>query len=647
MYSYCVYTNHSWAYWRFEETTNTFTNSMQAYDYSGNNFNATYGNSDGTSSSGCKDGGESILASLYGPGNSDSYSGFPNNNGPATMSSGHNNGYLTAPPLNLKTNTVTFTMWIYINSDNNIVTPNTGLFMNRNGKDAAGIGFGATVKTNVYGFDGSSVAELGYTWSSNSAASTGWHSGLYPCPGTWNFVACVITSNSTTMYLYFANKGSYGSTNLFKAVQNNVTNITETFSGGTTWIGGDNNDNARTFFGSIDEVAVFTNAMSESKIQDLFLKGLGLSTGVAPSFTTQPQTSVTIYKGQTLSMTAVAGGIPSPAFQWQYAQGGNVTLWTNVANSGTAITGATSNTLVMTGFPAAAWIARTNFQLVATNSTGSVTSSVVTVNYITIPNNSGIWTMNFAIATTNQSGTGTPFSGRGVLGTGTSWNALNAYSGQAFNVTAYRDDGVVTNSGIVFSSQGATGGSGSSLWTGVTNNMLLDTYIIVNATSTNPLPFVFSNIPNGKYNLALYGCVASWVNRAIQFTVLTNGVVAGTAAMTNTQDILFLPKDNTAVFTNLMVNNQRLEVDLIALPCPLNTNSTECEFNGAQLQLLANGVNLGVVSNQALAWTGGGLYTATNVSGPWVTNPGVSPLLLTNKIESKRYYKVFSPTPPY
>ena len=33
-------------------------------------------------------------------------------------------------------------MWIYIDPNNNIITPYTGLLMNRNGYDAAGIGFG-------------------------------------------------------------------------------------------------------------------------------------------------------------------------------------------------------------------------------------------------------------------------------------------------------------------------------------------------------------------------------------------------------------------------------------------------------------------------------------------------------------------------
>jgi len=288
--------------------------------------------------------------------------------------------------------------------------------------------------------------------------------------------------------------------------------------------------------------------------------------------------------------------------------------------------------------------------LVATNTYGSVTSTLATVTVSQVPQTGSQWTMNFAMVTTNGGGTGTPYSGRGVLGAGTNWNALNAYSGQAISVTANRDDGVATNSGIVFSSQaGIYVNNGSSMSLRPTNNMLLDTYAIVYGTSTNPTPFVFSNIPNGKYNLALYGCVGNWLDRAIKFTVLTNGVVAGTAAMTNLQDSVLAPNDNTAIFTNLIVANQRLEVDMIFLPCPLhpNTLSGECEFNGAQLQLLAYGLNIGVVNNTNLTWMGGGLYTATNVTGPWVTNPGVSPLLLTNKTESKRFFRVFSPTAPF
>ena len=61
MYANDVMTNRPWAYWKFEETNDTLFSSMQAYDYSGHNYDATYGNGDVESmASGCKDGGESL-----------------------------------------------------------------------------------------------------------------------------------------------------------------------------------------------------------------------------------------------------------------------------------------------------------------------------------------------------------------------------------------------------------------------------------------------------------------------------------------------------------------------------------------------------------------------------------------------------------
>ena len=99
MYAYCVMTNNPWAYWKFEETNDTLTNSMQAYDYSGNNFDATYANSDGTAGSGCLDGGENIsLNGQYGPNPNDylnGYPGIPANNGCEGNFYSDNNGYLT------------------------------------------------------------------------------------------------------------------------------------------------------------------------------------------------------------------------------------------------------------------------------------------------------------------------------------------------------------------------------------------------------------------------------------------------------------------------------------------------------------------------------------------------------------------------
>jgi hypothetical protein len=640
MYSYCVYTNRPWAYWKFEETNDTITSSMQAYDYSGNNFDATYGTN-------TTDGAETIAnVGIHGPraysgDASHMYPGLPLTNGAVGLGGSVYNplphGYVTVPPLNLNTNAVTFTMWIHPNGA--ALPPSAGLFMYRNGTaDGAGVGFGTV--TNGLG-----TPCLSYTWNSNSAATYGWKTGLYPIAGIWSFVACVVTPTNTSMYLYYVNGAS---TNLLTSVLT-INNSPESFSGGTTLLGGDSfGGDGRTFAGSMDEVAVFTNSMSEGQIQDLFLRSLGITTGVAPSITTQPASHTTIYNGTTLQLSVVAGGIPGPIYQWQYTTDSGAT-WANVTDIANTIIGSTSNVLIMNSYPIPAYISCNGFQVTCKNTSGSVTSTMANVTILSIPGNaSGLKTVNYAITSLNGGGLGNPFIGRGVLGTGTYWNALNVdANNQMTNATSFLDNGS-TVSGFNFRSQaGFYVDTGSSLALKPTNNMLLDTYAMF--TSTNPTPLVFSPIPNGRYNLALYGCVGGWLNRATKFTVLTNGVVAGTKGLTNVQDSVYATTDNLAIFTNLVVMNQRLEVDIVFLPCPLNpaTDSGEADFNGAQLQLLKYApaiTNLNMATH-TLSWTSGGLYHATNVLGPWETNPFVSPFTFT-PTGHMQFFRIYNPTWP-
>jgi hypothetical protein len=586
---------------------------MQAYDYSGNNFDATYGNSV-ANDGGCRDGGKAWANGQGGPGSSrsseaygaDHYAGFPSTNACAQLSYNHHNGYLTVPPLNLNTNTVTFTMWIYPNSD--VIAAGTGLLMNRNGNDGAGIGFGSVLQTNS---GGRSMPCLSYTWNSNNPATYGWNSGLYPVGAVWSFVACVVTPTNTTMYLYYVTSGT---TNVLKS-SFVMTNNPEAFGGiASTRIGGDSaGGDGLTFDGCIDEVAVFTNAMSESQIQDLFLKSLGLFTGVAPAITTQP-TNVTMYFYTTLQLTAVASGILNPAYQWQFSW--DKIHWTNVVNNPSIGVGeATDTTLHMTNYPDFSYSGITNYRCIAANLSGIATSSVATVTLIPLPWPKVEWTVNFAITTTNGGGTGVPFYGHGVLGMGSYWNALQG--GQFTNATSYRDDGP-TVIGVHFGSTNF--GLASASFGG--NNALLDTYCIFGNGGT---AFVFTSVPNGKYNLALYGIDGAYANRGTIFTV--NGV---SQSVTNAQDIVILP-DNTAIFTNVLVSNGRLEVDMMPVPSvPSHNPNTEGEFNGAQLQLLKYApqpLPIEPITNDlfTLTWVGGGLWEATNVMGPWVTNPAVSP----------------------
>jgi hypothetical protein len=643
MYVNCVMTNNPWAYWKFEETNDTINQSMQAYDYSGNNFDATYGTN-------CFDGAETLVyvgSGYHGPRawsiENTHYAGFPLTNGCAGMGGDAKaavpNGYLSVPPLNLNNNAVTFTMWIYPKSA--AIPSSAGLFMNRNGSDAAGVGFGTT--TNALG-----TPCLTYTWNSNSAATYGWNSGLFPVAGSWSFVACVVTPTNTSMYLYNVQGAA---TNLLKSVFV-MTNNPEAFGGiGATRLGGDSQDgdSRRTFAGEMDEVAIFNNSMSEGQIQDLFLRSLGITTGVAPSITTQPASHTTIYNGTTLQLSVVAGGIPNPTYQWQYTTDNGAT-WANVTDIPNSIIGSTSNVLIMNSYPIPLYASINNFQVTVQNSSGSITSApIANVTVLSIPGNvnGGLWTVNYAFATTNGGGLGNPFIGRGVLGTGTYWNALGTNgASQVTNTASFLDNGS-TVSGINFTSQaGVAVGVTSSLWRGVpTNNLLLDTFATLD--SVTPTPFVFSPIPNGKYNLAVYACVGSWLDRAASITVLTNGVSAGTKGLTNVQDSVFATIDNLAIYTNLLVMNQKLEVDIVFLPTAAHTNtdSGEADFNGAQLQLLKYApaiTNLNMATH-TLSWRGGGLYHATNVLGTWETNPFVSPFTFT-PTGHMQFFRIYNPT---
>ena len=78
------------------------------------------------------------------------------------------------------------------------------------------------------------MAELGYTWNTNSAATYNFHSGLFPPVAIWSFVALTITPSNATLNLCYVN----GTTNVLAAV-NTLAHSPEGILGGTTWLGSD------------------------------------------------------------------------------------------------------------------------------------------------------------------------------------------------------------------------------------------------------------------------------------------------------------------------------------------------------------------------------------------------------------------------
>lgn len=144
------------------------------------------------------------------------------------------------PALNLNSNTVTMSAWIKRNGTQGSFA---GIVYSRAGSTVAGLTFGNS-------------NELRYTWN-DSGGTYGWNSGLTPPDGVWTFVALVIEPSKATIYM---NPG----TGLVSAT-NGISHAIEEFDG-KLCIGQDTSSSARTFKGTMDEVALFDRSLSAAEI---------------------------------------------------------------------------------------------------------------------------------------------------------------------------------------------------------------------------------------------------------------------------------------------------------------------------------------------------------------------------------------------
>jgi hypothetical protein len=617
-YAYDVFTNGPAAYWRLGETADNVNNSIQAYDYSGHNFHATYGNA--------------LADNQAGP-QSPAYPGFEAGNTGVTLNHNVNNSFLLAPPLGLKTNTVTITAWINPASGQ---SAHNGLLTWVNGSDKASFGFGGNTSGGM--------AELGYVWNTNSPSTVNFHSGLFPLVGQWSFVALTITPTNSTIYLYYID-GNTGITNLLKSVQT-INNLSEPFAGGTTWIGSDSTAGS-IFDGSLDEVAVFAKSLSEAQVQDLFLKGIGAA-GVAPTVTSSTvYPAATVYSGQNVRLSAVASGSVPLNLRWQSSPNG--TTWTDIP-------GATSSSLLANPLT----VGTIYYQLVASNPVGSGTNTPVTVTFTALPASpAGLWTTSFQI--TNKvlnysTGGGVGYySGRGILGTGMHWNVMPE-NGGAFDfaaridsITDLKDDGT-NHSGIYCTFfSGSSFGSATAVQPDSSDvGNLLYQWVTI-STVTNAIQF--HGVPDGKYNLVLYGCDGSFNDRGTTFTAhdaLNGDQTAGTV---NASPILPLQQGvNFVLFNNVHASGGTLNVDVQPTsPVPAHNPNGEADVNGAQLQLVSYDIpapnvtltNTVSGSSMTLNWSQGILQTTTNLLGPWTSIYAPAPVTVAvTKTNTTQFYRV-------
>jgi hypothetical protein len=246
------------------------------------------------------------------------------------------NGFVSIPPLNLKTNTVTFECWIKRSGDQSSFA---GILFHRGGTGSAtGLDFHDTSNN------------LGYHWS-DQANTYSWVSGLTPPDGVWTYVALAVAPSQATIYMY-------DGTNWSSAI-NIVDHPVQAFDA-TTRVAADNS-NARFMTGLVDEAAIYGTTLTEGQLHTHALGGFGGTT--APVLVTDPPTQTpagTIYTTTPFTLTADVYGQPPLYFQW--------------FKDGAKVPGATS---LAYGKASASTIDAGNYSVVVTNAYGAVTSSVV------------------------------------------------------------------------------------------------------------------------------------------------------------------------------------------------------------------------------------------------------------------------------
>ena len=154
--------------------------------------------------------------------------------------------YVEIPALDLYSNTVTISAWVKHNGGQT---------------DWAGIVF-SRANASIAGISVRSTGELRYHWN-NAGSTSGWSTGLIVPTGKWVFVALVVEPTNATMYMYDGTLYSKSQT---------VTHAIEEFNG-ITRIGHDP-DGSRYFKGSIDDVRIYSEALSAAQINTLIQGGV-------------------------------------------------------------------------------------------------------------------------------------------------------------------------------------------------------------------------------------------------------------------------------------------------------------------------------------------------------------------------------------
>jgi hypothetical protein len=347
-YQAAALADHPFAFYEFTETGDPSTGNLIAYDLAGG-FSATYGATV-----------QNAFNSIPGPRATDGFPGFGAGNAAAGFPAGSpslTERITVNSPWNLNTNTVTISAWI--NPLVGYQSANTAIVLSRGGNTVAGLNYTGTNDVN-------GNRTLGYTWD-NEYETYSWDSGIAPPAGIWSFVALVVTPTNATLYVM--------NTNGLVSATHTYPHVVQSFGpAATTLIGDDPNDTTfvRIFIGSIDDVAVFSSALTRSQVSSLFYAASGLS-NYPPGIVAQP-VSPTLYPGQTAQFTISAGGSDPLTYQWK--SGPNGGPYSNLSDGG-RVSGSTTATLVISNVSNAD--TGKDYFVVVSNPFGSTNSTVANI----------------------------------------------------------------------------------------------------------------------------------------------------------------------------------------------------------------------------------------------------------------------------
>jgi len=282
---------------------------------------------------------------IGGPTSATGFPGFTSGNTAFEPQNPTANSTVTVPSLNLNTNTVTIAAWINPNSSQ---LANAAVFFCRGNATCAGLNYSPN-------YDGTDYS-LGYTWNSDQNTYT-WDSQILVPQNQWSLVAVTVTPTNATIYVLNAAG--------LATAQHVYPHVVQDFTG-TTLIGGDSLAANRIFSGSIDDVVVFTKALTKSQLYQMFYAASQV-TDYPPIIVAAPA-SPSVYAGQPVTLTVVGGGSDPLTYQWQVDTG---TGPTNINNGG-QYSGATGATLTINSVTNAN---AGNYYVILSNPWGKVTNN--------------------------------------------------------------------------------------------------------------------------------------------------------------------------------------------------------------------------------------------------------------------------------